>query len=319
MNSDRFSGRVDHSPADHQTPHGRPVSSAKESLPHRTTAPTRVTDASARRVAAQLTDVDRRVLETISTVRIASGAQLHALHWADSDTGRRMARHHLAKLTELRVLARLDRRIGGVRAGSAGFTYTLDTIGLRLVDDGTASITAGRTDKDTTTSKRIRRPSTPGDRYLDHALAITDCYVALKHLEHTTDFELLGFQSEPRSWRQFAGPDARPQTIKPDAFALLADATWEHRWFLEIDRATEHRPTILRKATEYITYWQTGTEQRVHDLFPRVLWVTPSDRRTEDIRFWLTTLDPATHHLFQVCSAADFESAVQSAALEVDS
>lgn len=309
MNSDRFSGRVDHSPMDHQALPGRPTSSAKESLPHRKSAPTRVTDASARRVNAQLTDIDRRVLDTISTVRIATGAQLHALHWADSDTGRRLARHHLAKLTDLRVLARLDRRIGGVRAGSAGFTYTLDALGLRLVDDhASGSLT-----------KRIRRPSTPGDRYLAHALAITDCYVALKHLEQTSELELLGFQSEPRSWRQFAGPDGRTLTIKPDAFALLADATWEHRWFLEIDRATEHRPTILRKATEYIAYWQSGTEQRIHDLFPRVLWVTPSDRRTEDIRSWLATLDPATHHLFRVGTTADFESDVERSAREVES
>lgn len=309
MNSDRFSGRVDHSPANHQALQGASASSAKESLPHRTTAPTRVTDASARRVATQLTDIDRRVLDTLSTVRIATGAQLHALHWADTDTGRRMARHHLAKLTDLRVLARLDRRIGGVRAGSAGFTYALDAIGLRLVDDHII-------DRST---KRIRRPSTPGDRYLAHALAITDSFVALNHLERTTDLELLGFQAEPTSWRTFAGPAGRPLTIKPDAFALLADVTWEHRWFLEIDRATEHRPTILKKATEYITYWQSGTEQRVHDLFPRVLWITPNDRRTEAIRSWLGTLDPACWHLFQVCTESEFSATVFQAALEVES
>ncbi len=45
----------------------------------------------------------------------------------------RIARRVLARLTELGVLARLERRIGGLRAGSSGYVYYLGPAGQRLV------------------------------------------------------------------------------------------------------------------------------------------------------------------------------------------
>jgi hypothetical protein len=301
MISDRSSGRVESIDRANQQPQAPRHSSAKESLGRRKAAPARVTDASVRRLSARLTDLDRSVLESLSHVRIATGRQLRQLHWADTDTGRRMARHHLAKLTDLGLLLRLDRRIGGVRAGSDGFTYALDVAGLKLVDDGH-------------TTNRTRRPTTPGDRFLTHALAITDCYVDLHRLSQTTELDLLGFQSEPTAWRTYTGPAGQPLTIKPDAFALLADTFWEHRWFLEIDCDTEHRPTILKKSREYATYWQSGAEQRVHDLFPKVLWITPTERRSEQLRSWLTELHPDAWHLFLVCTRESFSETILTAA-----
>jgi hypothetical protein len=288
VSSDRFAGRVDLRPTSHHVPQGNADQSAGESLAPKKAASTRVTDASVRRLASKLTDTDRAVIETLSIVRVASGAQLRTLHWPDTDTGRRLARHHLAKLTELRIVARLDRRVGGVRAGSDGYTYVLDVAGLRLVADNT-------------TSNRKRRPSTPGDRFLAHALAITDAFVTVRELEARTNAELLAFQAEPSSWRSVDGTPG-PQTIKPDAFLLLADDAWEHRWFLEIDRATEHRPVILRKANDYIAYWRSGTEQRLHDIFPKVLWIAPDDKRADDLADWLSTVDADARQLFDTCT-----------------
>jgi len=72
---------------------------------------------------------------------------------------------------------------------------------------------------------------------------------------------------------------------------VLADESWEHRWFLEIDRDTEHRPTILRKAEQYITYWRSGTEQRLTDLFPHVLWIAPTPARAAALAAILADLD----------------------------
>jgi hypothetical protein len=302
MISDRSSGRVESfDRVDHPSQASRHPS-AKESLGRRKVAPARVTDASVRRMAAKLTDLDRSVLETLSIVRIATGAQLRQLHWADTDTGRRMARHHLAKLTDLRLLARLDRRIGGVRAGSDGYTYALDVAGLRVVSES----------QDASNAPRTRRPTTPGDRYLAHALAITDAYVTLHDLTTSTELDLLVFEAEPASWRSYPGPAGQPLTIKPDAFVLLADTFWEHRWFLEIDRATEHRPTILRKAKEYLTYWQSGSEQRIHDLFPKVLWIVPTERRALELHAWLTELEPSAGHIFDVCTAANFGTTIST-------
>lgn len=296
--SGRLSGRVEPDHALVQVPAMSPTSSAGESLRSKPAA-TRVTDASVQRLTAQLTPLDYCVLDTLQTVRIATGGQLRRLYWSDSDSGKRLARHHLAKLTKLRVIARLDRRIGGVRAGSDGYTYALDVAGLRVVSDST-------------TNGRLRKPSTPGDRYLAHALAITDRYVDLREAEARHQFELLAFEAEPTSWRPYPGDHGRSLAIKPDAFVILASQDWEHRWFIEVDRATEHRPTILRKARDYISYFQSGTEQAITGIFPRVLWIAPTDAHANLLIDWLTSLEPDVQQLFQVCSDSSFSATIIS-------
>ena len=114
-------------------------------------------------------------------------------------------------------------------------------------------------------------------------------------------------------WRTYTGPHGHALTIKPDAFVLLADVDWEHRWFLEIDRATEHRPSILRKANEYVSYWRSGTEQNTNEIFPKVLWIAPDEARAAHLTDWLGQLDPLTWQLFQVCTDAGFATAIRSA------
>lgn len=300
MSSGRLSGRVDKAPASPQATTAAGHPSARESLRSRAAVTTRVTDASVRRLTGQLTPIDYCVLDTLKTIHIATGAQLRRLYWADTDSGKRMARHHLAKLTKLRLIARLNRRVGGVRAGSDGYTYALDVAGIRVVADGTAT-------------GRQRRPSTPGDRYLAHALAVTDRFVDVAELEAVHAFEVLAFEAEPASWRSYSAEHGRRLTIKPDAFMLAADDQWEHRWFIEADRATEHRPTIMRKAGEYISYWQSGVEQATTDVFPKVLWVTADKSRADRLTDWLRSLDRSTADLFQVCTDADFKIAITSA------
>jgi hypothetical protein len=300
MSSGRLSGRVDNTAASLQTTTATTHPNARESLRSRAAVTTRVTDASVRRLTGQLTPIDYCVLEALKTIHIATGAQLRRLYWADTDTGKRLARHRLAKLTKLRLIARLDRRIGGVRAGSDGYTYALDVAGLRVVADGTAI-------------GRQRRPSTPGDRYLVHALAVTDRFVDITELESAHAFEVLAFEAEPASWRTYSTEHGRQLTIKPDAFILVADDQWEHSWFIEVDRATEHRPTILRKAADYIRYWQSGVEQAAADVFPQVLWVTPDKTRADRLTDWLHSLDRSTADIFQVCTDTDFTITITSA------
>jgi hypothetical protein len=82
------------------------------------------------RLAATVSDREWSVLTTLHTVRVATSVQLEALHFADVTP--RQARQTLASLTARRLIARLPRRVGGVRAGSAGFVYVLDVAGLRL-------------------------------------------------------------------------------------------------------------------------------------------------------------------------------------------
>ncbi len=61
---------------------------------------------------------ERRIIETVVSLRLASVTQLERLYFARTATPAsraRLARRTLARLVELRLLGRLERRIGGVR------------------------------------------------------------------------------------------------------------------------------------------------------------------------------------------------------------
>jgi len=95
---------------------------------------------------------------------------------------------------------------------------------------------------------------------------------------------VLQTQAEPRCWRQFSGLAGR-QWLRPDAFVVLGVGEYELRWFIEVDRASESLPVVLRKCRLYGEYYQSGVEQAAHGgVFPRVCWVVPDEKRAEQLR-----------------------------------
>lgn len=212
-------------------------------------------------LAASLTPTDYAIVDSLARVRVATGQQLVRLHFAERPSAERQARRVLGRLVEHRVLCRLTRRIGGLRAGSSGYVYALDIAGQRLSGGG-----------------RNRRPWTPGTAFLAHALQVTELYVGLTEAARIGRVELLSFEAEPTCWRDFSGPGAR-LTLKPDAHICLGVGRFEDRWFIEVDRGTEGTTTLGRKADLYRRYWQSGREQARHPAFPKVLWIVPDEAR----------------------------------------
>lgn len=294
--SARPSGRSESPAPKHLLAPGVVPPKANDGLGSATPVATRVSAAQALRIVHSLSDSERSVVATLATVTVATGGQLRRLHWPDNDTGRRLARRHLADLSRRRVVARLHRRVGGTRPGSDSFTYRLDVVGQRMVDEGGL--------------RRFRRPWTPGHDYLAHAVAVTECFVVLNELARRDSLELLAFEAEPACWRPYGTADARSRFLKPDAFAVTAYGDWELRHFIEVDRATEHPARITRKAREYVDYWQGGNEQRRHGVFPKVLWVAPDGERASVIVDALGRLDPDNWRLFQVCDVEHFATVV---------
>ncbi len=262
MMSDRVSGRINHDADNHQVNTGVRSPSANDS-PSSSTGIHRATTAEAHRVLGSLTDVDRQVIDILATVRMATGGQLQRLFWDTAPSGQRTGRRRLHRLVELRVLARLDRQIGGVRGGSRGHTYALDVVGQRIADAN---------------NLRPRRPTTPSTPFVDHLLGVTETYVHLRELEATGHIELDGFAGEPDAWRTYPGPGGRPVWLKPDAYGEWHDQDWDHRAFFEIDMATENPRRITRKGQTYIDYWRSGTKP-TDEPFPLVIWIAPTDRR----------------------------------------
>jgi hypothetical protein len=91
-------------------------------------------------------------------------------------------------------------------------------------------------------------------------------------------------QTEPATWRRFQKGLGGQETLKPDLYLALGVGDYEDRWFVEIDRATESSTAVLKKCQIYQDYRRSGVEERLHDVFPRVLWLVPHERRTAQLR-----------------------------------
>jgi hypothetical protein len=204
---------------------------------------------------------DWSVLVTMRRLRLASSGQLERLHFTDVSS--RRARQSLADMVRRRLLARLPRPVGGVRAGSAGFVYQLDAAGSRLLEP----------------ERMFRRADDPGGRLVDHSLAVTELYTRLELAHRGGELVLTSFAAEPACWRRYSGPGGGRVVLKPDAFVVTRQERFEDRWFVEVDRATEAVSVVARKCELYRRYWQTGIEQARFEIFPRVLWTVPDGRR----------------------------------------
>jgi len=251
--------------------------------------------ARARTLHTRLSERDRAILRSLAELRLMTGRQLQRLYVTSSNpvTAARRTRAVLRRLTELQAVVRLDRRVGGIQAGSDGHVYGLSGLGQAvLVLDGQAAA-PGRTVWET-------KPT-----FQDHLLAVSELAVGLHELARGGSIELLAFDAEPGAWRFFTGPTGARLPLKPDAFVALGIGEFEQRAFVELDCGTESLPTIERKCRRYLDYWHSGLEQRSHGVFPRVWWLASSQRRYERLASVITGFNSAEQAIFSVGLAVD--------------
>jgi hypothetical protein len=223
----------------------------------------------------QMGEAERGILEIVGRLRLMSHAQLASLLGlgtvdlsASPISRARHARRLLQRLTELGLLARLDRRIGGLRAGSSGYVYYLGPAGQRLLAYWQGQgLVRGR-----------YRPE-PALRYVAHRLSVTQVYVDLPMAAAARELELLTFNVEPDCWRTHETGFGGQVVIKPDAFVRIGVGAYEDRCFVEVDLGTESRSVIARKLRTYAAYYMSGQEQAAHGVFPRVVLLTNSEER----------------------------------------
>ena len=223
-------------------------------------------------LADELSVRDRHIIETVGRLKLLSGAQIERLYFADGPnpaTRARLARRALARLVDRGVLGRLQRRVGGVRAGAAGHTYYLSAAGQRLVaywqGEGL---------------RRTRSPYEPTGALVRHTLAISDAMVRCVEGERAGRAALLDFTAEPDCWERYTGRAGEPVTLKPDARVILGldgGSEESHAW-LEIDCSTEGRRALERKCRTYLAAYNAGIDREV---FPQVVWMPLTARRAE--------------------------------------
>jgi hypothetical protein len=194
----------------------------------------------------------------------------------------------MRRLTELRVVIRLERRVGGVRAGSEGYIFGLSGLGH-------AVLALGQED-----ARRHRKVPETRLAFESHVLAVTELAVCLGEQATAGRCALEEFRAEPGCWRRFGGLGGGHRILKPDAFLRLGVGDYETSAFIEQDMATESLPTIGRKLAVYLDYWRSGIEQELYDVFPRVWWLVPHPKRLAALREAIQELPHEAHELFTV-------------------
>lgn len=248
--------------------------------------PQRVRQAHIEWVDERLSSRDRAIIDDLARVRLLTGRHIEQLSFPHlSGRSRSVVRWRVLKrLTDWRVLLPLERAIGGAARGSAGLAYTLDTAGQALA--ARQAGTAGRT---------LRRPTVPGERFVRHALTVSALYVALRAATDTDGVQLLDYRAEPDAWMR----DSLGGWLKPDAYAVLAGAESEDHYAIEVDKATEHLPTIERKLGVYLDFVRRG-QLGPHGVVPRVLITVPDAKRKLAIQAVVERLPPPAEALFRV-------------------
>jgi hypothetical protein len=248
--------------------------------------------------AARLNQREQAILATVERLRLLRADHVRRLFFDDisSDAGSaRLSRRSLATLVEDGLLSRLERRVGGARAGSSGHVYTITAAGRRL--------NAYRRGTGTPSNRGVHEPGQP---FVAHTLAIADLYLALVEAERAGTLELLGFESEPTCWRTFTGPVGATQTLKPDAYLRVGADEYEYASLVEVDCGTEGRSALVRKAHVYLSYWRSGREQAAErGLFPKVVWIAAADSRARFLGELLDALPDDGKQLFAATTTAE--------------
>jgi hypothetical protein len=237
------------------------------------------------RISAQ----DSAILSTVRACHYITSRQLMRLYFPpvahfNRSASVRNTNRHLFRLMEWGLLSHLKRRIGGVRAGSGANVWFLTDTGHRLLclDESTESF-------------RRKRHHEPKLQFVKHHLAISEVYVRLHELSRKRkSIALVTANFEPDCWRQFPSMvGGRPAILKPDLYLVNTitvksggngngdcnHAQYEDYWFMEVDLDTESPAVIVRKCEQYVRYFNSGIEQRSNGLFPRVVWIVPTDNR----------------------------------------
>ena len=253
-------------------------------------------------ISGCLSDKDNLILLTVGACRYITSRQIMRLYFQPIahiklSASVRNANRHLFRLKELGVIEHLDRRIGGVRAGSGANIWYLTTAGHKLlclnerVNEGSQSIRDSELAQSLLSCLPRKRHHEPTPRFLEHRLAVTEVFVRLHELTGKSKVVSLDdIALEPECWREHPSIiGGKASILKPDLYLVTTTKgnkkdEYEDYWFMEVDLATESPAVVLWKCEQYIRYFQSGIEQHKNGVFPRVVWIVPTDKRKESLQ-----------------------------------
>ena len=269
--------------------------------------PDRITKQRLEELRQAVTEQDRVILTSLLGCRYLTGQQIVRLYFnekADNQTAAFSAAYRcLNRLKDYGLIRALQRRIGGVRAGSGSYVWVLTSAGFRLLN-------LNRTDG--TSRKQFREP-TP--HFLEHTLIISEAWLQLTEICNRSGMTLSKVQFEPDCWRWYAA-GGKQAVLKPDLYAVIQADGYEDCWFIEIDCDTETVARVMDKCERYIHYLHSGAEQKQAGVFPYVAWIVPDEKRKSSIKKHIHMHYPRGPNIFIVILPDELEGLVVGGAAE---
>jgi len=257
---------------------------------------------------------DLALLQSLHDYRFLMTGQIQRLYFRQAISrlaALRATNRNLLKLEDWGLAATLKRRIGGIRAGSSSYAWTLTPVGHRLLD------LLNKAEQDKSVRKFLYEPSST---FLQHTLAVSEVAIRLTELTAKRQIGLLERQSEPHCWRRFVNAGGSLSTLRPDLFAVTvadgAAADYEDHWFIEVDLATESPVVVIRKCQQYLAYKRSGEEQQRSGVFPLVVWIVPDIKRKESLSAHIAQNLPDNKDLFIVITLDQLEKLVLAGAAD---
>ena len=260
--------------------------------------PTRIGRAQLQAIAERLDDTDRALLDLLAAHRYATTRQLAQItelsgQYGSARSALRQTSRRLRRQHGLGLVAHLARRIGGTRAGSAGYVWYLTAAGQRLTSEG-----QGRGSR--------RRFQEPSALFLAHTLAITQARVVIEQAIHAVGGHLARLRTEPACWRSWLRLGGALGWLKPDLEAITAtDTGAEDHWLLEVDLDTEHPARLLAKCHDYQDHLASGTFQAQHGYYPQVVWLLTNQARAGRLAEQIAADQTLTPGLFKITAAPE--------------
>jgi len=251
-----------------------------------------------------LSDKDKAILSSLQSCRYLTSNQISRLHfydYANDSSGLRSTQRNLVKLRDYGMIEPLDRRIGGVRAGSGSYIWTLTESGNFLLHLG---------DEDYAPRKRFFEPTL---NFLKHTLGVSETLVQLTEICRQQSIVLKKAELEPKCWRNYTGPDSALATMKPDMYAVTVNTKYEDSWFIEVDMNTQSPSVVLNKCLRYVLYCKSGLEQRKNGVFPLIVWLVYSTNRKAKIQEYIADcleMSEKSKSLFIVIMPDEFETLI---------
>lgn len=244
-----------------------------------------------------LSEKDLAIISEIRRYHFLTTNQIKRLYYYTGSTSTanlRAASKCLKRLREKGLIAPLERRIGGVQAGSSSLVWHLTEPGERLLWLDAHDQKHPR--------KRFEEPS---QTFLTHTLAVAEFAVQLIVAGRDENgHEIKQLDPEPYCWR-FYTYNGEKAVLKPDLYTVLRDGRHSLFCYIEIDLGTESRAQLVRKCQMYYDHYLSGDDLDRIGISPLVVWIMPNEERKLALEKRIAELYPEGPMLFHVYSATD--------------